>query len=132
MITHYWSFTAFRMMVSSIFIVSGYGHLFSPEKLVMRLTQSPGWSLLSVFFNPTILIILTGVILLSGGLALFFNIKIRLAAIVLILVLIPITLTVQTGGGETIGPFFKNIAILGSLILVSSNDFSRNLKGVLK
>lgn len=132
MIIQNWSFTIFRILSSSIFIVSGFGHLLNPKKLVTKLTLSPGWDLLSSFFNPTYLIVITGIILLTAGLSLLFGLKVRIAACILILILIPITLTVQVGRVDTLGPLFKNIAILGSLILLASNDSGNTSKSQLQ
>lgn len=110
-------YKVFRVLLSLIFIVAGLGHLFSPAKLVHRLESSPGWPLLETFFNPTFLIVATGVVLTIGGLGLMFNIMSKWSSLVLMAVLIPITLTVQVSA-ESLGPLFKNVAIMGGLILV--------------
>ncbi len=110
-------FKIFRIMLSLIFLVAGFGHLFSPAKLVYRLEESPGWPLLQSFFDPTFLIVATGIVLMTGGIGLLLNIKPQLSSLALMGVLIPITLTAQTSL-ESIGPLFKNVAIMGGLILV--------------
>ncbi|MCO4755261.1 MAG: DoxX family membrane protein [Bacteriovoracaceae bacterium] len=116
---NHWSYIIFRTCLSSIFLVAGIGHVLSPDKLVARLVLSPGWPLLAPFFDPKLLIVLTGIVLLVGGLGLLFNFRPKQSAFVLIGVLIPITLTVQVGSSATLGPLFKNIAILGGLVLVA-------------
>ncbi|MBG59749.1 MAG: hypothetical protein CMJ16_04755 [Peredibacter sp.] len=110
-------FKVFRVMLSLIFVVAGFGHLFSPNKLVHRLEASPGWPLLQHFFDPTFLIVATGAVLLAGGIGLMFNLKPQWSSLALMGVLIPITLTAQTSV-ESLGPLFKNVAIMGGLILV--------------
>lgn len=110
-------YKVFRCLLSLIFIVAGIGHLFRPAKLVHRLELSPGWPYLEPFFAPQFLIIATGVVLTIGGLGLLFNIRPKWSSAILISVLIPITLTVQISL-DSLGPLFKNVAILGGLILV--------------
>jgi putative oxidoreductase len=44
---------------------------------------------------------------------------------VLLAVLIPITITVQVGQINTLGPLFKNIAIIGGLLFFILNDFNK-------
>lgn len=61
--------------------------------------------------------------MLIGGLAFLVGYKTKWAAMVLIAVLIPITLTIQVGQMNTIGPLFKNIAIMGGLLFFIMNDF---------
>ena len=63
--------------------------------------------------------------MLIAGVALLIGFKTRVSAIILIAVLIPITLTIQVGQVATLGPLFKNVAILGGLIFFSINS---NLK----
>lgn len=69
------------------------------------------------FFDPSFLIITTGAVLLAGGFSLLLGIKPRWSALALMGVLIPITLTTQLSL-ETMGPLFKNVAIMGGLILI--------------
>lgn len=71
--------------------------------------------------SPETAVILSGIVMLIAGIALLIGFKTRLAAIALIAVLITITLTIQIGQMATLGPLFKNIAILGGLIFISMN-----------
>jgi len=72
--------------------------------------------------TPRTAVILSGVVMLIAGIALLIGFKTRIAAIVLIAILIPITLTVQVGQVETLGPLFKNVALLGALLFFSINS----------
>jgi len=72
--------------------------------------------------TPRTAVILSGVVMLIAGIALLIGFKTRIAAIVLIAILIPITLTVQVGQVETLGPLFKNVALLGGLLFFSINS----------
>ena len=106
---------AARILFSLIFIVAGAGHLFSPDSIMTRLAEAPGASLVGALPQKT-LVILSGLALLLGGLALASGLLTRWAAGGLALVLLPITLTVQVGGAQGLGPLFKNIALLGGLL----------------
>ncbi len=63
--------------------------------------------------------------MLIAGISLLLGFKTKMASIILIAVLIPITLTVQVGQMTSLGPLFKNVAILGGLLFLSINS---NLK----
>ncbi len=108
--------TTFRMLLSLIFLVAGIQHLLNPHNVAKRLSMSSWADLLTMFMPLNIHVFLAGVVLFAAGLGLFFGSKTRLSSLALIAVLIPITMTVQMDGAETLGPLFKNIAILGGLI----------------
>lgn len=112
-------------MLSLIFIVASINHLFNTEKALSKIEQSSMGFIGYALGTPETAIILSGVIMLIAGLALLRGYKTHYAAIVLIAVLIPITLTVQVGQMETMGPLFKNVALLGGLLFFSINS---NLK----
>lgn len=63
-----------------------------------------------------------------AGFLFLIGYKTKWAAITLMAVLIPITLTVQVGQITTLGPLFKNIAILGGLLFFVMNDTTKLLK----
>ncbi|MFW5967762.1 MAG: DoxX family protein [Persicimonas sp.] len=111
----------FRIMLSGIFIVAGLNHLLGTEKVAGRLENAPMGHLATALADPTTLVLLAGVALLVGGLALLVGLYTRLAAVGLIALIIPITLTVQTGGLETLGPLFKNIGLAGGLIYFATH-----------
>ncbi|HSP40959.1 MAG TPA: DoxX family protein, partial [Gillisia sp.] len=69
--------------------------------------------------------ILSGIVMLIAGISLLIGFKTRYAAAVLALVLIPITITVQVGQMSSLGPLFKNVAIMGALLFFILNDFNK-------
>lgn len=106
----------FRVMLSGIFIVAGANHLFKPAAIAGRLENAPLSFLATWAAPPETLVLLAGVALLAGGLALLLGLRTRAAAMLLIALIIPITLTVQVGRLATLGPLFKNIGLTGALI----------------
>lgn len=108
----------FRLLTSLIFLYAGIGHLFNSEKILARLSKS---SLYRMIDNPAIFttsILLTGLIMIAGAIMLIANYRVKYAAIALLLVLVPITISVQLDNLKDLGPFFKNVAISGSLFLL--------------
>ncbi len=118
----------FRMMLSGIFLVASFSHLVKVEKTVQRIEQARFKGLAYFFGEPKILVIASGIVMFIAGLGLLTGFKTRWAAIILAAVLIPITLTIQVGQITTLGPLFKNIAILGGLIFFIINDFNNSNK----
>jgi len=122
------SIQIFRVMLSGIFFVASLNHLFNIEKTLHKLDQA-GFKGIAYFFgDPTLMIILSGIAMLLAGLSLMAGFKTRWAAIVLAACLIPITITVQVGQIASLGPLFKNIAILGGLLFFILNDFNKTQK----
>lgn len=122
------SVQVFRVLLSGIFLVASFNHLLNVEKTVNKMDQASFKGIAYFFGNPELLVILSGVTMLIAGFALLIGFKIRYAAIILALVLLPITLTVQVGQINTLGPLFKNIAIMGGLVFFIFNDFSKTEK----
>lgn len=106
---------AFRVMFSLIFIVGGLGHFGQHDHMLERLQSSPWLDLVVSIGSPSLLLKLSGVALVAGGLALLSGFYTRLSALVLFLTLIPITFVIHIAPDHT-GPLLKNIAILGGLI----------------
>ncbi len=110
----------FRGLLSLIFLVAGTGHLLNTEHIVQRLNDAQ-WGVLATSIAPAEpLVLLAGGALLIGGLGLLLGAQTRLAAGLLILVVIPITITIQIGR-PTLGPLFKNVAILGGLLYFTAH-----------
>lgn len=122
------SVQVFRMMLSGIFLVAGFSHLIKLEKTLHRIEQARFKGIAYFFGEPRLLVIASGIAMLIAGLAFFIGFKTRWAAIILVMILIPITLTIQVGQVTTLGPLFKNIAILGGLLFFIINDFNNTQK----
>ena len=118
----------FRVMLSGIFLVASLSHLFNIEKTLQKLDQATLKGITYLFGDPTVMIILSGIAMLIAGLSLMIGFKTKWAAIILAACLIPITLTVQVGQIASLGPLFKNIAILGGLLFFILNDFNKTQK----
>ncbi|SDB29651.1 putative oxidoreductase [Flavobacteriaceae bacterium MAR_2010_188] len=116
-----------RVLLSGIFLVAGFGHLLNTEKTANRIEMANFKGLAYFFGEPKLLIILSGIVMLTAGFSFLMGYKTKWAALILIGVLIPITLTVQVGQINTLGPLFKNIAIFGGLMFFVLNNTS-NLK----
>lgn len=117
----YNSVVILRIMLSLIFIVASISHFFNTENTVKRMENANMGSMGNILGAPETVVILSGIVMLIAGISLLIGYKTRIAAIVLIAVLIPITLTIQVGQLTTLGPLFKNIAILGGLLFFSIN-----------
>ena len=111
-----WADLAFRGLFSLIFIGAGLRHLVRPDEIGDRLTAAPLSYLATAVAPIPVLVIATGVLLLVAGVGLLLGVWPRLAAAALAAVLVPITITVDLGHTEALGPLFKNIALLGGLI----------------
>ena len=114
----------FRMMLSGIFLVASFSHIVKVDKTVQRIEQARFKGIAYFFGEPKLLVITSGIVMFFAGIGLLTGYKTRWAAIILAAVLIPITLTVQVGQITTLGPLFKNIAILGGLTFFIINDFN--------
>ncbi len=123
-----WSVLFLRIMVSGIFLIAGFNHLVNTDKAVNRILQANFKGFAFFFGDPLALVVISGITMLIAGISFLAGFKTRWAAIVLIAILIPITLTIQVGQLSTVGPFFKNIAILGGLLFFVINDFNSKLK----
>lgn len=113
-----------RMMLSGIFIVASLNHLFNVEKTVARIEQANFGAIGQLLGSPEVAVIASGLVMLVAGIALLVGFKTKWAAILLILVLIPITLTIQVGQVQSMGPLFKNIGLAGGLLFFALNDFN--------
>lgn len=117
-----------RILVSGIFLVAGTNHLLHIEKTAKRIEQASFKGIAHFFGEPQLLIVLSGIVMIVAGFLFLIGYKTKWAALVLTAILIPITLTVQVGQITTLGPLFKNIAILGGLLFFILNDTDNLLK----
>lgn len=115
------SVTVLRVMVSLIFIVASLNHLINTDKAVARIENAKFGALGHLLGPPEIAVMASGVVMLLAGIALAVGFRAKWAAILLIVMLIPITLTIQVGQMATVGPLFKNVAILGGLLFFVLN-----------
>lgn len=122
----YRSIQVLRIFLSGIFLVASFNHLMNPDKTVHKLNQANFKGIAYFFGDPKLLIILSGVVMLFAGFALLLGFYSRYSAIILALVLLPITLSVQVGQINTLGPLFKNIAIMGGLLFFILNDLKES------
>lgn len=123
---HPYSVPLLRVMLSGIFLLAGADHLIRADQTVKRLETARFGEYSQYFGSPEFLIYASGVVMLVAGLLFMAGIRTRLTAGVLTLILIPITLTIQVGQISSIGPLFKNIAIMGGLLFFILNDFQRH------
>lgn len=106
----------FRGLFCLIFIVAGAGHFIQEERMLAKLEAAELGHLASLVGPPELLMKLVGAVLVTGGLALALGYRTRLAAMGLLLTLVPITVTTHLGGDIShVGPFFKNLALMGGL-----------------
>jgi putative oxidoreductase len=124
------NFFILRAFTSSIFIYAGTNHLFHSEKILRKVSQSTAYILLDspALFSFSVLV--SGIAMIAGGIMLTAGYKPRLTALFLLLILVPITLTVQLENLEDLGPFFKNVAIAGSLLFIinyNTNETEKSL-----
>ncbi len=106
----------FRVLFCVIFVTAGAGHLVRPSVFVERLVAAPLGYLATSLGPPTLLVVLSGIVLLVGGLGLLLGCFTRAASLLLIAVLVPITVAVDLGHTNALGPLFKNVALLGGLV----------------
>ncbi len=111
-------FILFRVFTSIIFLYAGIGHVINKEKILTKLSSTQFYNVLPEKQILGMLIFLSGIVMIVAGIMLATGYKQKLAATVLLLVLIPITLSVQLENLKDLGPFFKNVAIAGSLLFI--------------
>ena len=117
-----------RTMLSGIFLIASVNHLLNVEQTAKRINTASFKDFGYLFGDPEILVILSGIAMLVAGVVFLAGYQTRWAALVLLMVLIPITITIQMGQANTLGPLFKNIAIMGGLLFFIMNDFQKQTK----
>ena len=111
-------FTIHRVFTSLIFIYASTNYFFQSDKVFGKVSKTAAYQFVQNKSSFEACILLSGITMLVGGIALLAGYKNKLAAIVLLIMLIPITLTVQLDNFSDLGPFFKNVAIAGSLLFI--------------
>lgn len=114
------SYMLLRILGSGIFLLAGSSHLMNTAGTAARLEAAPFGYFATALASAESLVMLSGIALLGGGLLLLIGYQTRYAAFLLTVVLVPITLTVQISP-DSLGPLFKNIAIMGILIFFILN-----------
>jgi len=105
----------FRVLFSLIFIVGGLGHWGQHDIMMTRLEASPWLDWVLLLGDPSLLMHISGVTFLLGGVGLLLGYATRLSALILFATLIPITFVIHIAP-DHVGPLLKNVAILGGLI----------------
>lgn len=111
----------FRVLFSLIFVGAGLRHLIGSAEILARLEAAPLSHLATSVAPASLLVAVTGIVLVVAGLGLMLGVWLRAAAVALIVVLVPITVVVDLGHLGALGPLFKNIALLGGLIHFSAH-----------
>lgn len=107
----------FRVFTSLIFIIGGLGHFGRHRMMLDRMAGSPWRDTVNSIGDASVLLWLSGAAFVVFGIALALGFMTRLSALVILVTLIPITFFTHVAPGGT-GPLFKNIAIMGALILL--------------
>jgi putative oxidoreductase len=107
-----------RQLFSMIFIIASAGH-FSPQTIDAAARHSVPW--------PELLVPLSGVIALAGGLSVLLGLYTRLGAWLLVIFLVPVTLMMHNFWAAPDpmtfqlerAMFLKNAALLGGALLIN-------------
>ena len=110
-----------RVATSLIFIIGGLGHFGEHRMMLDRMAESPWSSVVNWIGDPSVLLWLSGIAFIAAGLTLALGWMTRVSALVLFVTLVPVTVAIHVvPGTEHVGPLFKNVAILGLLLLIWS------------
>jgi putative oxidoreductase len=124
-------YALFRILTSTIFLYAGIGHVFNAGKILAKLSATQFYSMMPEKSIITFLIYLSGLVMVAAGLMLAAGWKEKKAAAALLIVLIPITISVQLDNFKDLGPFFKNVAIAGSLLFIINYKQNENKDSVI-
>lgn len=109
----------FRFLTSLIFIIGGLGHFGQHQVMLDRMEESPWAGTVNMIGDPSVLLWLSGFAFVVAGVTLALGWMTRASALVLFFTLIPVTIAVHlVPDSSHVGPLFKNIAILGALLLI--------------
>ena len=119
-----WFDPVFRVATSLIFIVGGIGHFGEHDYMLERMAESPWRDVINRIGDPSWLLWLSGVVFVIFGFSLALGFLTRISALLILLTLIPVTIAVHVAPGH-MGPFLKNIAIMGALLYFYANGPGR-------
>lgn len=109
----------FRVLTSLIFIIGGLGHFGQHQIMLDRMTESAWTPLVNRIGDPSVLLWLSGLAFVVAGLTLAVGWMTRASALILFFTLIPVTVAIHVVPDTShVGPLFKNVAILGALLLI--------------
>jgi len=108
-----------RILYSLIFIFSGFGHIFNLKQM-SQYTASMGVPL------PTVATLVTGLMILLGGLSILLGYKVKIGALLLIVFLVPTTFIAHAFWGiqdamqaqMQMVMFMKNLGLTGAALLI--------------
>ncbi|HQS97597.1 MAG: hypothetical protein B7Y31_13835 [Novosphingobium sp. 16-62-11] len=107
----------FRLLTSLIFIIGGLGHFGRSDDMLLRMEETPWREVIRSIGDPLLLLHMSGAVFVIAGLMLAIGWMTRISAILLFATLVPITVTIHFAP-DHVGPLFKNVAILGALLLI--------------
>lgn len=109
----------FRVLTSLIFIIGGLGHFGQHDVMLKRMEESPWQPMVEMIADPSLLLWLSGIAFVAAGTTLALGWMTRVSALILFFTLIPVTIAIHVVPDTShVGPLFKNIAILGALLLI--------------
>ena len=109
----------FRVLTSLIFVIGGLGHFRQHQMMLERMEDSPWRDIVRAIGDPSVLLWLSGVAFVAAGATLALGFLTRASALVLFVTLVPVTVAIHVvPDPEHVGPLFKNVAILGALLLI--------------
>lgn len=121
-------FVLFRSLTSFIFIYAGIKHLVHPGAVLKRIMASRTYAWLPYEDLFRISVYASGLLMLAAALTMLAGYRTSRSAALLLAMLVPITLVIQLENLDDLGPFFKNLAISGSLVyLMKQKQYEKSI-----
>ena len=92
--------------------------------MFQRIAESPRRDVVNMIGDPSWLLWLSGVVFVIFGITLALGFLTRISALLILVTLMPVTIAVHVAPGH-MGPFLKNIAIMGALLYFYANGPGR-------